>query len=230
MLQSTDSFVDSWNSLAHACTWRRTWLTFTPVWFKAEIGALIAIRVSVSRAFENLKGEGFSGMMILYNCICFPCYKFHRVFGEAGKSMGRKNRSSSSSSSQQADEGCPNFTWMGWPCHAKIARSVMTLLHFFFLGPLSFLLINMWNQFWWLWINQGQMCSVISCHMLLQILYANIFIKADLEQESALLLLGIVTETQDADFVQLLAQVNPYLNYTQTHRQELMKPAGNHCS
>jgi hypothetical protein len=109
------------NSLAHACTWRRTWLSFTPVWFKAQIVALIAIRVSVSRACENLKGEGFSGMIILYNCVCFPCYKFHRVFGEAGKSMGRKN-SSSSSSSQQADEGCPNFTWMGWPCHAKIAR------------------------------------------------------------------------------------------------------------
>ncbi len=107
-------------SLAHACTWRRTWLTFTPVWFKAQIVALIAIRVSVSRAYENLKGEGFSGMMILYNCVCFLCYKFHRVFGEAGKSMGRK--SSSSSSSSQADEGCPNFTWMGWPCHAKIAR------------------------------------------------------------------------------------------------------------
>jgi hypothetical protein len=66
--------------------------------------------------------------------------------------------------------------------------------------------------------------------MLLQILYANIFIKADLEQESVLLLLGIVTETQDADFVQLLAQVDPYLNYTQTHHQELMKPVGNHCS
>ncbi len=74
------------------------------------------------------------------------------------------------------------------------------------------------------------MCSVISCHMLLQILYANIFIKADLEQKSVLLLLGIVTETQDADFVQLLAQVDPYLNDTQTHHQELMKPVGNHRS
>ncbi len=93
------------------------------MWFKAQIVGLIAIRVSVSRACENLKGKGFPGMMILYNCVCFPCYKFHRVFGEAGKSMGRKNSSSSSSSSsQQADEGCPNFTWMGWPCHAKIAR------------------------------------------------------------------------------------------------------------
>jgi hypothetical protein len=78
------------------------------------------------------------------------------------------------------------------------------------LGPLGSLLINTWNQFWWLWINQGQMCSVISCHMLSQMLYANIFIKADLEQESVLLLLGIVTETQDADFVQLFA----HLNYT----------------
>ncbi len=74
------------------------------------------------------------------------------------------------------------------------------------------------------------MCSVISCHMLLQMLYANIFIKADLEQESVLLLLGIVTETQDADFVQMFAQVDPYLNYTQTHHQELMKPVGNHRS
>ncbi len=29
-------------SLAHACTWRRNWLIFTPVWFKAQIVVLIA--------------------------------------------------------------------------------------------------------------------------------------------------------------------------------------------
>jgi hypothetical protein len=28
-------------SLAHACTWRRNWLIFTPVWFKAQIVVLI---------------------------------------------------------------------------------------------------------------------------------------------------------------------------------------------
>jgi hypothetical protein len=71
------------------------------------------------------------------------------------------------------------------------------------------------------------MCSVISCHMLLQILYANIFIKADLEQESVLLLLGIVTETQDVQILYncLHRSIDPL-----TTRQELMKPVGNHCS